>query len=148
MEGDDFGVSPCAVVVFATSQDSTCESQRGAGHYRGLGRDKVAVVQGNLAEVDRHVLNSGVVAVLGSPELDIEVDGGVADCPLEGVEDVHLHPLKLVRAVETAAHSLEPADWGGSAPLFDIFGSYEKSSAADELVVFLLDDHPRAVAVE
>lgn len=82
---------PLSVVDLMSAEDRSSESQGRSSHDGRLGRHKVSVVESNLAQVRGHVLNLSVISLLGRHELLEKVDGGVANRPLECVENVHLH---------------------------------------------------------
>lgn len=87
-------VIPLSIVDFGSGKDGTREGERGSSHHRRLGRDKVAVVESNLAEVGSHVLNLLVVSLVRHHELSKQVDSGVSYGPVEGVQNMHLHLSK------------------------------------------------------
>lgn len=106
------------------------------------------MVQGNLAQVGGHVLHLFVVLLFGNHELGEEVDSGVANGPLESVQDVHLHLRKHAGIVQAAAHVVELMNLRNPVLLVTILGCDEKSGAANELVVLLIHDSSRAVSVQ
>lgn len=140
-------LNPVGIVIFRSAEDGTGESKRTAGQDRGPSRDKIAVVEGNLAEVGRHVLDLDVVALLNDHELGEAVDSRMANSPLECIEDVHLHLGEHTRVIETTAHVVEFVDLGNTILLVTVLGGDEQCCAADKLVVVLVDDSLGAVAV-
>lgn len=132
------GVVPVAVIDLGSSKDGSRQGQGGACHHRRLGRNKIAVVQGNLAKVGSHVLHLLVVLLLGNHELGEEVDSGVANGPFQGVEDVHLHLGEHAGIVQAAAHVVEFVNLRHTVLLVAVLGRDEESGTPDELVVLLI----------
>lgn len=141
-------VIPLSIVHFGTGEDGSREGERRSSHHRRLGGDKVAVVHGNLAEVGRHVLNLLVISLLRHHELSKEVDGGVADGPVESVENVHLHLGEHSGVVESAAHVVKFVNLRDSILLVTILGSDEEGGTSDKLVMLLVHHSLGAVPVE
>lgn len=98
------------------------------------------MVESNLAEVGGHVLNFPVVTLLRNHELRKEVNSGVADRPLESVEDVHLHLGEHAGIVQAAAHVVELVDLGDAVLFVTILGGDQEGSTAHQLVVLLVHD--------
>jgi len=143
-EGDKrevLGVVPLSIVDFRPSEDCSGEGERGAGHDGWLGRDEVAVVKGDLADVSCHVFHLLIVPFCGNEELGEEVDRGVAYCPLERVKNMHLHLSKHAGIVEPAAHVVQLMDLWNAVFLIAILGSDQQGCTADELVVLFIH-HP------
>lgn len=139
---------PLAVIDLGSRKDGSCKSMRGASHGRWLGRDKVTVVESNLADVGGHVPDLTVVLLIGPDDGLEEVNGRVTDVPLESVENVHLHLCEHACIVEAAAHIVQFVDLRNTVFLVTILGSNEQSCTADQLVVLLIDDTLGAVSVE
>lgn len=139
---------PLSIVDLGLAEDGTGERERSPSHNRRLRRHKIPVVQGDLANVGRHVLNLSAVTLLGHNQLGEEVDRRVANVPVQGVEDVHLHLGKHARIVESATHVVKLVDLRYSVLLVAVLGGNEESSAADELIVLLVDDTLGAVPIE
>lgn len=134
-----------------TSEDASGQGEGGMGHVRGTRSDKVLVVEGHLGNVAGQVLELGVGVARGALEqgnLDPGVDGRVSHDPVEGVEDVPLHLGEHGGIVEATAHGGELADEGDLVLLVAVLGGNKQGRAADELVMTLVDDATRAVAVE
>lgn len=147
-QGEVLGVVPFTVIDLGAAEDGASQGKRGSGHHRRLGGNKVSVVESNLAKVGSHMFDFCIVTLLGSHELGEEVDGGVANGPLEGVEDVHLHLGEHAGIVETATHVVELVDLGNTVLLVAVLGGDEEGGTADELIVLLVHDSSRAVSVQ
>lgn len=121
---------PLSVVHFRSSKNCPRQSVRGASHRRRLGRNEIAVVKGDLADVGGHVPDLTVVLLVGPDDGLEEVDGGVADIPLKGVENVHLHLGEHACVVETTAHVVQLIDLGHPVLLVPVLGSDQQRRAS------------------
>lgn len=139
---------PFSIVDLGSAKDCSCQSVRCPGHNRWLGGDEVAVVERDLAEVGGHVPDLTVVLLVGPDDGLEEVDGRVADVPLEGVEDVHLHLGEHACVVQTTAHIVELVDLGDTVLLVAVLGSNQECCTADKLVVLLIDYPLGAVPIK
>ena len=72
----------------------------------------------------------------------------MTDDPVEGLQNMPLHLGEHLIVVERAAHGLELPYGGHTVFLVAVLGSNEKSSAANKLVVTLVDHATGAVAIE
>lgn len=72
----------------------------------------------------------------------------MTDDPVEGLKDMPFHLGKHLIIVERAAHGLQLPDCGHTFLAVTVFGSDQEGSAANELVVALVDNTAGAVAVE
>lgn len=106
------------------------------------------MVQGNLANVCRHVFDLPAIPFLGRNQLGEEVDGGVSNVPVQSVENVHFHLREHAGIVKSAAHVVELIDLGDSILLVSILGGDQKGGATNELIVLLVNDTLGAVAIE
>lgn len=147
-EGSVLVVVPFTIVDLLPAKNSPCQGQRSPRHGRWLGRDKVTVVERDLADVGSHVLNLLVVPLLRDNELGEEVDGRVTNGPIESVENMHLHLGEHASIIKSTAHVVELVDLGNTVLLVAILGSDQQSSAANKLVVLLVHDPFRAVTVQ
>lgn len=139
---------PLSVVSLGPVEDRSCQGEGRPGHDGRLGRYKVPVIEGDLADVSCHVLDLDSIPLVCYNQLCEEVDSWVTDVPLEGVEHVHLHLSEHARVVETAAHVVQFVDLGDPVLLVTVLGGNEQSRAADELVVLLIHHPLGAVPVE
>lgn len=139
---------PLAIADLGSAEDGSCQGVGSPGHGRRLGGHKVAVVEGDLTNVSGHVSNFAVVLLVGPNDGLEEVDRGVANVPLEGIEDVHLHLGEHAGIVQTTAHIVQLVDLGNTVLLVAVLGSNQQRCAADKLVVLLIDDPLGAVSVK
>lgn len=147
-KGRVLGDAPFAVVDLLAAEDAAGKGKRRSSQDRWLRGYEVAVVEGDLANVARHLLNLEVVGMVEGDELCEEVDGRVSDGPLERVKHVHLHLREHARVVEAAAHAVELLDLWHAVLLVAVLGGDEQSRTANELVVLLVHDTLGAVPVE
>lgn len=96
--------SPVGVARLGTVENATGQSQGSAGEVRRGLRDEVTVEQGDLQDVESHVLDLRVVGLVEDGHLEEGIHCGVADRPTEGLQNVPLHLNEHVVVVETAAH--------------------------------------------
>jgi hypothetical protein len=113
--------------------------------------DKLAVEEADLHQEARDVLNTDILGVLG---LGVEDKGaepclgsGRADDPVDGGEDVLLHLDESRSVVSTAAERVELVDIELVLAVLKLGGD-PQSGATDKLVVLLVDDTARDVAVD
>lgn len=139
---------PLAIVDLGSVENRPCQGVRGTCHDGWLRGDEVTVVEGDLAEVGGHVPDLTVVLLVSPDDGLEEVDSGVADVPLQRVEDVHLHLGEHASVVQTTAHVVELVDLGDPVLLVTILGSDQEGCTADKLVVLLVDHPLRAVPVK
>lgn len=139
---------PFSIVDLGTAEDGPGQGVGGTSHGRRLGRHKVAVVEGDLADVRRHVADFAVVLLISPDDGLEEVDGGVANVPLQSVEDMHFHLREHACIVKAAAHVVELVDLWHTVLLVAILGSNQQCCTANELVMLLVDNPLRAVSVE
>lgn len=119
-----------------------------SGHGRWLCRHKVAVVEGDLADVGGHVPNLAVVLLVGPNNGLEKVHGRMADVPLQRIENVHFHLSEHACIVKAAAHVVQLVNLRNTVFFVPVLGSDQQSCTADQLVVLLVDDTLGAVPVE
>lgn len=137
-----------AVWNLESAEDGAGEGERGASHDRWLGRDKVLVVEGNLADVPCHVLHLHILVFLGQGDLQEAVDRRMTDPPVERVQHVPLHLCEHLLVVEVAAHGLQLPDGWHAILTVTVLGGDQEGGTADQLVVTLVDNALGAVPVE
>lgn len=104
--------------------------------------------ESNLGNVQGHVLNLSIVWSLQECDLEEGIYAGVANDPVESLQNVPLHLGEHFVVIEGAAHGLELSNSGHTVFLVTVLGSNEERSAADQLVVTLVDHTAGAVSIE
>lgn len=104
--------------------------------------------QGDLRDVQSHVLDLRVVRSIQDGNLKEAVHGRVSNRPAQGLQDVPLHLNEHVIIIQGATHRLQLLDGGHAVLLVAILGRNEQSSTSDQLVVSLVDNTLRAVSVK
>ena len=139
---------PLIVARHWTVEDAPRKSQRRACHGRRTHWYELLVVERDLGDVPRHMLQLCVDGTLSQSQLQEARDGRMADDPVKRLQHVPLHLSEHIVVVERAAHGFQFADCGYALFLITVLGGDEESSAADELVVTLVNDTARTVTIE
>lgn len=142
------GTSPFCRLGLRTGEHTPGEGQSGSGEdRRGCGY-KLLMEQGNLRNVECHVLDLSIIRRCGKGDLQEGIHGRVSNNPVQGLQYVPLHLGEHFVVVKRATHGLQLPDSWYPVFLIAILGSNEESSTSDKLVVALVNDAAGAVAVE
>jgi hypothetical protein len=106
------------------------------------------VEESDLGDVKSHVLNLSIVGGLRQGDLEEGIYRGVTNDPVKSLQNVPLHLGEHFIVVQRAAHGLQLPNGRDTVLLVTVLGSNEQGCAANELVVTLVDNTARAVAVE
>ena len=139
---------PICVACLRSGQDTSRKGEGGSGKDRWSSRDELLVEESDLGDVKSHVLNLSIVGGLRQGDLEEGIYRGVTNDPVKSLQNVPLHLGEHFIVVQRAAHGLELPNSRDTVLLVAVLGGNEQGCAANELVVTLVDNTARAVAVE
>ena len=139
---------PLRVPGLGSVEDAPREGQRGPSEVGGWLRNKLPVEQGDLRNVQSHVLYLGIIRGIQDGDLQEAIHGGVSDGPPQGLQDVPFHLDEHVVIVERATHGLQFLDCGHTVLLVPILGCDQECRTAYQLVMSLVHDPLGAIPVE
>ena len=138
---------PGALAHVRPAQDHGGHGQGRAGHDRRQHRHELAVEHGHLGDVQGHVLELGIVLGVGRGHHEEGVDGGMADDPVDRLQQVPLELQEHAVVVGGAAQRPQVVEGRHAVLAVAELGRHEEGGAAQQLVVALEDDPRGAVAV-
>ena len=142
------GTSPFCRLGLSALKHTPGEGQSRSGKDGRRCGHELLMEQGNLCNIQGHVLDFGVVWSFCKSDLEKGVDGGVSNCPVQGLQNVPLHLGEHLIIVERTTHRLQFPNRRYPIFLVAVLSGNEEGSAANELVVAFVDNTAGAVAVK
>lgn len=103
---------------------------------------------GDFADITSHMFHLRVREGIVQGDLKKGIDSGMSDDPTKRLQYVPLHLSEHIVLVQRAAHGLQLLDGWDAVLAVSVFGGDQKSGAADQLVVALVDHSLRTVSIE
>ena len=108
------------------------------------------MIHGDLANVQSQVFNLWVLVLRSFQQCELQpaIRSRVTNMPFQRIQNMPFHLREHLLVVERTAHRLQFPNQRDSFLLIPILSRDQKSSTANQLIMSLINDSPRAIPVK